>query len=213
MSCPRGRSRSGCSATSCSSSGTTPACAPLAGEQAQLLEPPGLAAGEDLRLRVGERRPAPQGERRLEHRTSRLRPVGRERRLRLAEQALEAGRVQPLRLQIEEVALPARHDQARLLAELLPQPRGEHLEPLHRGRRRIVGPELVHEPVARHDPVQVHEEERQKGALLGRPERQARASAIGLDRPQYPERRLLQCRLWSVENEARGVDSRPVTSR
>ena len=65
-------------------------------------------------------------------------------------------------------ALPGHQPAARLVAEPAPQPQHVVLDRADRGPRRSVTPDLVGEPVGRHDPAVLDEQDRENEPLLRR---------------------------------------------
>jgi hypothetical protein len=142
------------------------------GTQAQLLQPRDLRLGKRLVGEVVQRRSSPQPERVAEDPGGLCCLSGRQGLSALLEQRLEAARVDRLRLDAEQVARRAGHDQA--VSERAANLRDGVLEHLRGRRRRLLSPEAVHEPVARDDLVRVQDQQREQGPL---------PAARELDRP------------------------------
>ena len=122
----------------------------------QLLEARDLDLREGLVLQVGQRVPAPERQC-----LAQLLPgVLGVRAASIAEQLLEAGKIELRGLDLEEIAGRPRDEPA--LAQLLSQPRDVYLDALGRRRRRLVPPELVDQAVGRHDLVRVQEQQREQ---------------------------------------------------
>jgi hypothetical protein len=93
----------------------------------------------------------------------------RERLACLLEQDLEAVQVELAVRDVQQVAGCAGDEQrvaAAVRAERLAQPRDMDLEGVVRGRRRIVGPQLLDQAVAGDDAIGLQQEDRQQRPLL-----------------------------------------------
>jgi hypothetical protein len=137
---------------------------------APLLEPRDLGLRERLVREVGERRTAPQLERLPEHDGGALRievqlgpPAGHE--------LLEAVDVTLARPDLQAISAPARLEPA-VPAELPSQ--GRHLvveHPLRRPRRRLP-PQILHQPIRRHQLVRPEDQKGEQGPLSPRANRE-----------------------------------------
>ena len=86
---------------------------------------------------------------------------------------------------MQPVADAARLDP--LGAERAAEPVHVDLQRLLRGRRRILAPHRIDEPVARHDFARLQEERREQRALLRSPEWERASVDEDRDRPEHPE--------------------------
>jgi hypothetical protein len=134
------------------------------------LEPLLLEAGdrgprERLVDEVGERRPAPEVERRLEGRRRPRRVAARELVLPLGREAFEPLGVELLRAERQDVAGRAVRDRA-VPAERPPEAGDVALERVRRRLGRMLGPQLVDQPVGRDDAVRLQREQHEEGTLL-----------------------------------------------
>jgi hypothetical protein len=147
--------------------------------RAQLLQAQPLHTGEGFARKLGERRPAPEGERLPEH-------VGRASGVTACplDQTLEAAHVEPLRIELEEVAgwTAPRH----VSPERFAQARNVHLHRLLRLLRRPL-PERLDQPLCGDDLVHVYQQEREQTPLLRTPERQRDPVLPGLERTEDPK--------------------------
>ncbi len=161
--------------------------------EAQLLEARDFRLRERLVREVGERVPAPQIEGVVEQFGGGRRISGGGRPRSLAELMLEALRVEPVRLDPEQVAAGARqHDLARrspcaLGLERLAKLRDVHLERVRRGLGRPRPPQVVDQAIARNHRVGVQQQDREKRPLLGRSERKRLVLVENLKRSEDPE--------------------------
>ena len=153
--------------------------------QPQLLQPLHSGSRERLVREVGERRPAPQAERLAEQR-GRRGIVAPARPLCLGRQALEAGEVELLVAQPQQVAGRPRLDRVRR-AERAPQLRDLPLHLGHRRDRRAARIELVGEPLDRHDAVRVQQQDRERRALPRAAEPDRAVVADDLERAKEAE--------------------------
>jgi hypothetical protein len=156
----------------------------LDGAQPQLVE----ALGGDARRRlvgdVGERRPGPEGERRVEVVCRVGDPLLGERVLGLPDEPLESRQVELARLEPDSVPVPVRLDAVG--ADRPPEPVHVDLERRARRARRLV-PESVDEMVAGQHGAAVQQELGEERPLLRAAERHRPASRQGLDGPEDPE--------------------------
>ena len=79
-------------------------------------------------------------------------------------QLLEAAKVEGVSVELDQVAGRARAQQ--LVRQLLAQLGDEDLHHLLSAVRHLVAPEVVDEPIHRHDPVGVQQQQREQGLLL-----------------------------------------------
>jgi hypothetical protein len=162
----------------------------LGGGEPKPLQAADLSLSEGVIGEVGQRGTAPQRERFPEQLGGALRRAVRERAGALGEQALEARPVELVGADPDQVAAPLGDDQALgVIAALkrLPQPRDVHLEALRRGGRRTLVPELVDQPIARHELVGVQEQDGQHRTLLAAGERQLLSLVADLERAEDAE--------------------------
>ena len=102
----------------------------------------------------------------------------------LGEQPLEPGRVEPLGVQAQLVAVLAREHEAgravaiRTVGERLAQPRDVHLHGLGGGRGRRLSPQLVDQPGGAQRLVAVQQQQRQQGPLLAACDRNGLAALV-----------------------------------
>src|SRR5205807_6395651 len=128
----------------------------------EVLQPRGGRLAERLGAELAQRRAAPQVERLLQ---------AFRRRAKVARGELLPGRCCK-RLEAVDVELALDHPELvagrpchePLRAERLPELRDVDLERLRRAARRLLAPELVDEPLGRHDAVPVEEEKREERA-------------------------------------------------
>ena len=158
--------------------------APLERGEAQLLETGALVAGELLR-ELGQRRPAPQPERVPQE-------LGRLRRISLIEfapalgdETLEAGEIELILTDLEEVA--GRTGVEPRLGQRLPELRDVDLHHLLSGLGHVVPPELVDDPVAGDGVVRAQEQHCQQCPLLARGERQRLRAVDDFERAEKPK--------------------------
>ena len=132
----------------------------LGGRQPQLLQPPDLGARERLRGDVGQRLAAVQRQRQSRRVAGATAPG-------LADQPLEAQRVDQLAIDPQLVRAPARHDlRAAVGGDHLAQSQDVVLDHLGRARRRLLAPQPFDQPVGRDEVIGLESEHRQHGALL-----------------------------------------------
>ena len=185
----RSRSRSGCSATSASSSGGDPPL--IEGElgfeeflervEAELLEPPDLALGEGLEGEVGKGRASRERERFLEE----LELARGLCALGLCEQALEAAEVELLTVDAQDIT--GRAGDEHVGPEQLAQPHDEVVEGARGGSRRLLSPELLDEAIVRDDLARTDEEKPEERPLLVPTEGERPLRCDDLERPENPE--------------------------
>ncbi len=137
--------------------------------QALLLETRDLVLGERLVGEVGQRRAAPEGERRSQALRGGARVAALLCGAALGRQPLEAVDVELIGAQLERVTAAASDERA--LAERLPQPRDVDLHRLRRGFRLALAPELVDDAIDRDDLAAMNEQDREHRALPGATER------------------------------------------
>jgi hypothetical protein len=150
--------------------------------QPPLLEPLGLGIRERLVEDVGERRPAPHGQRLVEKPRRDGRVAARARPL---ERLFEAVEVELARSDSDQIA--GRPAQQPIGAQQAPKPRDVAVERLRRAGRRLVAPESRDQPVARDRLVGAEQEHREQAALLGPAERKGRAVPARLHRTEDRE--------------------------
>ena len=192
MCCERRRSRSGCSAGQRFELAHHVAVAAerevgldprFERGQAELLEPRTLAAARTAPSELGQRGPAPERQRLAE-------PVGRLLGIALrpaparasANDALEPGEVELVRLELEGVARRARVQLRG--GQHLAQLRDVDLHHLLRGLRDVLAPEVVDDPVERDRAVGVEEQEREERPLLACRDLQRRMTIEHLQRAE-----------------------------
>jgi hypothetical protein len=140
--------------------------------ETQPVEPPGLVARRGLELHAVQRGPAPERERLAQQPAGGFDLARRGPFSRLRQQPLEADRVQPLWLEVQEIPGRPSHDRVASVArQRLTQLRDVHVQGLPGGLRRRLAPELVDQPVAGDDGAGVEQQHREQGPLLRRPER------------------------------------------
>ena len=154
--------------------------------EAKLLEPLDGRTGERLVGEVGERRPAPEVERLVEQGGRGRGVVARAGAPGLRRQALEAGEVEVLVADAEDVAGRPRLDRVGR-AERAPELRHLPLNLRDRGHRRPSRVELVGEPLDGHDAVRVQEQDRERRALPRPAELDRAVLADDLERSQDAE--------------------------
>jgi len=132
--------------------------------QPQLLQPGRLGPGERVVGQVGQHRAAPQPQRFAQHLRRLGRPAGLQRRPAGGEPVLEPRRVQVLLVHPQEVATAAGHQHlARLAPGAVRLQRPAQVEHIGLQRAgpplgRIPAPDVVGEPVHRHDPVRLNQQ-------------------------------------------------------
>ena len=155
----------------------------LEGVHAELLEPALLPDRPGLELEVDVGAAAPERECLAELSCARLRLE----RARLGDEPLEAGGVQRLRVDRQEVAGRPGHEHVR--PEQLAQRRDRSLQRRHRRLRRLVAPELLDELRRRDDLVRVQEQRGEEAALAAPGGQADRCSvrACRLERAEHAE--------------------------
>ena len=118
-----------------------------------LLEAAGVGLGEGKIGHVRQGRAPPQAQRRAQDPRGGLRPAPGQVCLCAADQALEAGGVQFVAGDVEPVAGRLRHQQAGAGAEGAAQPGDIDPQRGHAVWGRASRPQVIGEPVGRHDPV------------------------------------------------------------
>ena len=147
--------------------------------QVQFLEPPDLRPGERLRGELGERRAAPERERRL-------RVAAREEAARLPGPLLEAGQVEVAGVELEQVAARTRPDHV-CLRQRAAQAGDVHLQRLRGVGGRRLRPEQLDQAAGGDDVVRVQEQERQQRPLLSASELDLACGPLDLERSEDPE--------------------------
>ncbi len=196
MSWPRGRSRSGCSATSASSSTTSSAWRPSSSSasirssmrgEAELVESRDLGLREVRVAELRERRAAPERERlpQLLGRRARARhPLARA--ARLLERVAEDVGIELAALEAKAVSVAVRLERATAEPSV---PRSRETSACSvfsaDGGRRLA-PEPVDQPVRRHDLVRVEQQDREELALLPARDLDALALDDDFERAQDP---------------------------
>jgi hypothetical protein len=153
--------------------------------QAQLVQASDLCLGERREGEVGQRGAAPQRERRPEVVRRGGGGAGAQRRSAFVEVAPEAVEVDGVGLDLQEV--PGRAGDEDVGLQDLAQGGDVDLDELDGGSGRPLAPQLVDDPVARHDLVRVEQQQSQQGSLLRRPEPDRRTVHHRLQRAQQPE--------------------------
>jgi hypothetical protein len=154
--------------------------------QSQLLQAGDRRARERLVGQVGERRPAPQGERLAQRGrgSPRLRLGG------LGEQALEPRDVDLGGVGAQRVARLARDDP--VLAQLAAQARHVDVDALGDGRRRRLAPQLVDQALGGDHLVRVQQEDGEQRALLRAAEHERASVLDHLQRAKKPKFHVLR---------------------
>jgi hypothetical protein len=153
----------------------------LDGDHAQLLEPAGLGLRELLEREVGESRATPERQGLLEQ----LAPIAGRSAASGAKELLEAVRIDPLRIDPEEVTGSARLE--NVLAQLSPQARDRVLKGRRRRSRSVLPVQEVDQPVGRYDATGLEQENCEKGALPVAAECERASLGFDLERAQDPE--------------------------
>ena len=144
----------------------------LLGRQAEVFQPGRLGLGEGLEGEIGQRRAPPQGQRLDQPGTGRLGVAGRGQLAGLGGHPLEANGVHRFGIGPQHVAgrLAGQHLGRRagraVRFECLAQVGDVRLQRAGGPSRRLVTPELVDQPVERHHPVDVDQQDSQDGALF-----------------------------------------------
>ena len=152
--------------------------------QALLLE---LGPGSDTERRsveLGQRRPTPERERLVQcfgrsSRFGRVACLRTERRERL--------QVERAWLELEYVPGRPRPQRCAVFPERLAQAGDVDLQRRARRLRRRVAPQLVDQPLARHDAVCLQQEQGEHRPLLARPQLEPDPAALCLERPEQPK--------------------------
>ena len=147
--------------------------------QAQLLQPPRLADADLVVGEVGERRAAPECERRAQLGRALLRRGGL---TCLLYEPLEAQEVEPVRVDVQDVTGLSPLD--RVAAELRPQLRDVVVQRLSRGPRRTPGPELIDQHIGRDDLARSHGEQADERPVLSPGQRDHAVADARLDRAE-----------------------------
>jgi hypothetical protein len=135
------------------------------GTDVQLVESSDRALGERLVGELGERSPAPQGERLAQQRARTLSVALGECFSAFPDKPLETVSVESVGRQGELVPLPVRPDQPALGTERLAKKRDGVPDDLRRRRRGRLAPQLVDQSIDRYGLVRVQKEQREEGAL------------------------------------------------
>ena len=152
-----------------------------------LLEPGDRRLGERLVGEVGQRCAAPEREAALERRGGGGRAAGGELPPALLEQRLEAVSVELLRGDGEDVAVLPRGQRRAAVRQRLAQARDLHVEHPRRGRRRLLAPQRVGDPLGRQRLVRVQQQEREQRAPPVPAQRDRAATSQDLERAQDAE--------------------------
>jgi hypothetical protein len=155
-------------------------------DQTQLLEPLDVDARKQLELEVRERPAAPQALAVPQHPGRASRVPLLECSPALGQQPLETVQVQLAGLAVHEVPGRAR-EQDRVGAERLTQPRHVDLDGVARRHRRALGPPLLDQAIAGHDPVGLQQQDGQQRALLRSTERKPVPVRANLERTEDAE--------------------------
>jgi hypothetical protein len=147
----------------------------------EILEAADLVLGEVLQLRVRQGWSPPEPQRRVE-----LRRPGRGLRSSCtADEVFEARQVELAAVELQNVAAGTGLDEAG--AEELPQLRDRVLQRRRRRARRMLAPELGHEPFGRERLVRPQKQKRQQCALVPPDERDGGLPVEDLEGPKDPE--------------------------
>ena len=153
--------------------------------QAKLLEPTDLMLGERLVGELGERRAAPHRERFAQQQRRALRVTGGLRSAPVRDPLLEPVDVELPRPDAECIASCQRLETA--VAQDAAQLGDVVLDDLRRRRRRLLGPELVDQPVRRERFVRVDQQKREQRALLAAADRDLPPVVADLERTEDVE--------------------------
>jgi hypothetical protein len=145
----------------------------LGGGEAQLLEPLDVDACERLELQVGQRPPAPQPLRLAQGSRGQVVVTRLFRPPSFFHELLEAPQIELTGRDTQDVSRRSRDERRAVRAECLPKPRNVHLHRVARRRRRVVGPQLLDEAIARHDPIRAQQQHREERALPRTTQREA----------------------------------------
>ena len=143
-----------------------------------------LDPGEGLERETGENRSPPERERLAEEAGGCAGVPGHRALTGLGEEALEPPEVDLLRLGMNHIAGRARLDRVCLGPEGLPQLGHVQLDRLRCRRRWRLPPQLLDQPVYRHDLVRVDQEHGEHGSGLGGAERDLTALEQHLERAE-----------------------------
>ena len=160
--------------------------------QALLLE---LGPGSDTERRsveLGQRRATPERERLVQclggsSRLGRVACLCTERRERL--------QVERARLELEYVPGRPRSQRCTVFPERLAQAGDVDLQRRARRLRRRVAPQLIDQPLARHDAVCLQQEQGEHRPLLARPQLEPDPAALYLERPEQPKAKVAHFRI------------------
>ena len=159
--------------------------------QAQLLEPLDVHTRKRLELQIGQRPPAPQTLGLAERPRRGIGITRLERPPPILDQILEAPQVELPGRNVQDVTRRPR-DQRRptgaVRAERLAQARHVDLQRVARRRGRIVSPQLLDQPIPRHDPIGAQQQDREQRALLRSPQREP--PAVRVDRQRAKDAKV-----------------------
>ena len=150
-------------------------------DEAQLLESPNLGLCEVVEGKLGERRTAPERERCGQA----LPPLLGRESTRIRQCLLEPARIDLLGGRVQHVA--GRTGLEDVGPERTTEPSDGVLERRRRRSRRLLTPEEVDQSLRRDDAPGLQQEDREKRALLGAPERDVPGLGRDLERAKYPE--------------------------
>ena len=165
--------------------------------QPQLLQPGRLRPGERVIGQVGQHLAPPQAQRLPQRPGGLLVPARLQRRPPGREAVLEPRRVQPLTVHAQQVpAAPGHQDLARRAPgparlQRLAQVRDVDLHGGDPPLGRVPGPEVLGEPVQRHDPVRLEQQQREHGPLPRAAQRHRTTGPGDLQRSENAELREL----------------------
>ena len=137
----------------------------LARVEPELLETGDRALRERLVGEVGQRVTAPQRLGLGEQRHRILGAAGGQCRAGGVVQSLEPVGIELVPAELEHVARRAREQPVAGRRHRSPQPRHEHVEGVDRGRRRVLSPDVIHEPVDGDDLIRVDRQHGEHGSL------------------------------------------------
>ena len=159
----------------------------LDGLQPSLVEPRALSGGERLVDEVGEGLTPPEVESGPQRQVGGFSVPGTERGRRHPDEALEPHGVHGGGVDVEDVArLLADQGVVPVCPQDRPEPRHVRVECPERRRWRCIRPDLVDDPVRRHDRPDVEDEQGQHRPLSTTPECQRHAVAAHLEGSQQP---------------------------
>jgi hypothetical protein len=153
----------------------------------KLLEPPDLGLGKRLGRELTERRPSAERERLAQPFRRRGMVAAGERFAAFRRKSLELLHVERVMVEQEHVATWPGLDQPVGRRQRLPQLRDVDLKGLGRALRGLAIPELLDEPILRHDAVCVHEQDRKERALLTAGKWNDPLAVPDLERPEDPK--------------------------